>query len=171
MRRQAPQVVPSQDGAGESARALVTPVSCEGCGTVFAPSRPLQRCCSARCRATAARQRDTDRLSALLEQLLAGRPREAGMIEHPYRLALGPVLNRRRRQLRTVANLSGSGRDPRWPGWRRQVQEGGMTKSSCQVVQQEIGGRLTLPHRLVGTDEASDLAQEQIRLGQPLRLD
>ena len=30
-----------------------------------------------------------------------------------------------------------------------------------QVVHHEIGGRLTLPQRLVGTDEASDLAQAQ----------
>ena len=37
-----------------------------------------------------------------------------------------------------------------------------MTKTSYQAVHHEIGGRLTLPHRLVEADGASDLAEEQI---------
>jgi hypothetical protein len=64
-----PQVLPSEKVAEESARARLTPVSCEGCGTDFTPSRPLQQCCPARCRAAMSRRREDERRTELLERL------------------------------------------------------------------------------------------------------
>ena len=66
---QASQVAQPEEVAGESARARLEPVSCEGCGTIFTPSRSWQLCCSSRCRAALSRQRHTARLSELLERL------------------------------------------------------------------------------------------------------
>jgi len=66
---QASQVAQPEEVAGESARARLTPVSCEGCGTVFTPSRPLQRCCSGRCRAAMSRRRGEEQRIELLERL------------------------------------------------------------------------------------------------------
>ncbi len=51
---------------------------CLGCGRLFTPRRVGQRHCSARCRATASRQREADRLTDLLERL---RPDDAGRPE------------------------------------------------------------------------------------------
>ena len=61
-----------------SARALLKAIPCEGCGEVLTPARVEQRHCSGRCRAAASRQRDADRLTALLERL---RPDDPGRPE------------------------------------------------------------------------------------------
>ena len=45
MRKPAPPVVPSQDGAGESARTPARRTLCEGCGTPFTARRESQRFC------------------------------------------------------------------------------------------------------------------------------
>ncbi len=44
-----------------------------------------------------------------------------------------------------------------------------MMRPTRQGIHREIGGRSTYPHHLVGTDEASDLAQEQITLARRAR--
>ena len=69
MKPQASLVVPAEEMAAKRARARLEPVSCEGCGTIFTPSRSLQLCCSSRCRAALSRQRHTDRLRELLERV------------------------------------------------------------------------------------------------------
>lgn len=53
-------------------------IPCLGCGQVFTPRRVEQRHCSGRCRATASRRRDSDRLTDLLERL---RPDDPGRPE------------------------------------------------------------------------------------------
>ena len=51
MTPQALLVSPAEEVAGKRARARLEPVSCEGCGIIFTPSRSWQLCCSSRCRA------------------------------------------------------------------------------------------------------------------------
>ncbi len=69
MTPQALLVAPAEEMAAKRARARLEPVSCEGCGIIFTPSRSWQLCCSSRCRAALSRQRHTERLSELLERL------------------------------------------------------------------------------------------------------
>ena len=69
MTRTSPSVVPHAQVSGESARARLEGIPCEGCGQRFTPQRIGQRHCSGRCRAAASRQRDADQLTDLLHRL------------------------------------------------------------------------------------------------------
>ena len=69
MTRTSPRVVPHEQVSGECARARLEMIPCGGCGQLFTPRRISQRHCSGRCRAAASRQRDADRVTALLHRL------------------------------------------------------------------------------------------------------
>ena len=79
MTKPVPSPNPGQPtNAPENAHVRGPDRSCEGCGRVFTPRRLGQRHCSGRCRATASRQREVDRLTALLQRL---RPDDPGRPE------------------------------------------------------------------------------------------
>lgn len=63
-----PDLCSEDDHCSEPERTRLTAISCEGCGRDFLPIRSWQRCCSDKCRATASRRRDTDRLRNFLER-------------------------------------------------------------------------------------------------------
>ena len=73
-----PQVHQPTEGASERARAHPDPIPCTVRAHRFTPQRSGHRHYPARCRATASRQRDADRLNALLDRL---RPDDPGRPE------------------------------------------------------------------------------------------
>ena len=66
MRPQVPQVVHTQQRAGDRVRTPAQGIPCEGCGALFTPRRPSQRYCRPACRPLAHRRRQREWLQQAL---------------------------------------------------------------------------------------------------------